>query len=159
VLSLERCDVRIRTFAEGLFSKLAHDLELTCHDVTATVDGDTATFVVKVDRIAVAGAVKNGRVDPNVLSASYCEEILAKMKREVFHGAKTVEITADRSKVVVKMNGKAVEKRLTTDGNEANGILELSLQALGSDPVKGPMNAFRVRDRVEVHYDVAFKPA
>ena len=157
MLSLERSDIRIRTFAEGLFSKLAHDLELICRDVTATVDGETATLQIKVDRIAVAGAVKNGRVDPNVLSTSYCEEILAKMKREVFHGAANVEVTADRSKVVVKMNGKSVEKRLTTDGDQARGVLELSLQALGSHPVKGPMNAFRVKDRVEVHYDVAFK--
>jgi hypothetical protein len=158
VLSLDRCDIRIRTFAEGLFSKLAHDLELICRDVTAAVEGDTATFEVKVDRIAVAGAVKNGRVDPSVLSASYCEEIVAKMKREVFHNAVAVEVTADRSKVIVKMNGKTVEKRLTTDGDTAKGVLELSLRALGSDPVKGPMNAFRVKDRVEVHYDVAFKP-
>jgi hypothetical protein len=49
---------------------------------------------------------------------------------------------------------------LHPDGNgvRAAGKLEVSLYAIGSDVVKGPMNAFRVKDRVLVTFDVVFAP-
>jgi len=36
------------------------------------------------------------------------------------------------------------------------GDLVVSLSALGSSTVKGPMNAFRVKDAVEISFDVVF---
>jgi hypothetical protein len=38
----------------------------------------------------------------------------------------------------------------------AKGTVEVSLAALGSKPVKGPMGAFRVKDRVRISFDLVF---
>lgn len=48
-----------------------------------------------------------------------------------------------------------------TDGDavHASGSFEVSLMAIGSDVVKGPMGAFRVKDRVKVLFDVRFAPS
>ncbi|MBX3229492.1 MAG: hypothetical protein KIT84_17260 [Labilithrix sp.] len=177
-LDPNRARIRIRTFAEGLLSRLAHDLELTCRDVTGTAedranDAGTARLEVPVAKIDVAGTLKNGVVDPNGLSASDREDCLTKMRREVFQakGASDVvriEVDVDdgRARIrVIPPNGKAVERivplRPSKDDDgavKATGTVDVSLNAIGSLPVKGPMNAFRVKDRVEVLFDVAFVP-
>ena len=38
----------------------------------------------------------------------------------------------------------------------ARGHAELSLSAIGVLPVKGPMGAFRVKDRVRIEFDLVF---
>lgn len=94
------------------------------------------------------------------------------MCSEVFHaGPEAVvlvqlELAGGSARVrVVPPNGKAVEvvtkPELRTDGDAvgASGSFEVSLKAIGSDVVKGPMGAFRVKDRVKVLFDVTFAPA
>ena len=39
------------------------------------------------------------------------------------------------------------------------GECELSLRALGVPPVRGPAGAFRLADRVQILFDVSFRPA
>lgn len=156
-----RSSFRIRTFAEGLFAKLAHDLELVLRDVTGTADEDSAELTVPIDRIEVAGVVRGGKVDAGVLSASDRSDILAKMRREVFHGGGAVKVAATAAKVeITAPNGRTVTRTVrlapTTEADgtvRVTGSFDVSLDALGSSPVKGPMNAFRVKDRVEVHFD------
>ena len=180
----EKSGVRIRTFAQGLLSRLAHDLELVCRGIEGTAERPSgaqsergsAELVVPIAKIDVAGTLKNGRVDPAGLSPSDREDVLRKMRREVFHaddGATSVvriEATLETGKEtgkarvrVVPPNGRAVERsvsvRLEPEGEtgaRVSGSFELSLDAIGSDPVKGPMNAFRVKDSVEVLFDVVF---
>jgi len=41
-------------------------------------------------------------------------------------------------------------------GTRVTGTFDVSLSAIGSDPVKGPMNAFRVKDSVEVLFELVF---
>ncbi len=176
----EKTQVRIRTFAEGLFSRLAHDLELVCRGIEGTAErpspeSGSATLAVPISKIDVAGTLKSGRVDPSGLSPSDREDVLRKMRHDVFHakdpGASVrVEATVEAGKArvrVVPPNGRAVERSVpvrleaATDAGTArvSGRFELSLDALGSDPVKGPMNAFRVKDTVEVAFDVTFVEA
>lgn len=167
-LDPKRSTIRLRTFAEGLLSRLAHDLELTCRDVSGSAtDARTATITIPVPAIDVVGTVKSGHVDKSGLSPSDREDCLSKMRREVFHGADrvTVEATVDRLKVI-SPKGKTAELPISLkpepqdDGSmRVRGQVELSLTALGSHPVKGPMNAFRVKDKVEVQFDVVFQPA
>jgi hypothetical protein len=93
------------------------------------------------------------------------------MRHDVFHardatGSVRVEarVEAGRAHVrVVPPNGRVVERSVPIRlearpdaGARVSGSFELSLDALGSDPVKGPMNAFRVKDAVEVLFDVTF---
>ena len=175
-LDSKRARITIRTFAEGLLSRLAHDLELVCHDVTGTAEdrgngAGMARLEVPIAKIDVAGTLKNGIVDPSGLSRSDREDCLGKMRREVFqasNGDDCVTIEADledgRARIrVMTPNGSKVESVVplrTTTGDDGalrvTGVVDLSLTAIGSWPVKGPMNAFRVKDRVEVIFDVSF---
>lgn len=170
-LDPKRSSVRLRTFAEGLFSRLAHDLELRCGGLSGTAaDERSATIVVPVLGITVAGTLKNDEVDATGLSPSDQADCLSKMRREVFHvrgseDAVRVEAALDRVRVIPP-NGKTVERKVALvpkkqdDGAlRVQGTIALSLREIGSDPVKGPMNAFRVKDDVEVLFDVVFQPA
>jgi hypothetical protein len=100
------------------------------------------------------------------------KEAAAKMQQDVFHAGPDavvrVEAHLEGSAARVRVappNGKAVEVvvrpdvRVEGESVRAIGSFEISLAALGSDVVKGPMNAFRVKDKVKVLFDVVFAPA
>lgn len=176
VVDPERTDVRIRTFAEGLFARLAHDLELVCRGVDGAADRPnadegSATLFVPIAKIAVAGTVEDGRVNPDKLSPSDREDILRKMRHDVFFARGGADATvrveaaleAGRARVtIVPPNGRVAERSVsvqrtdTEAGARVSGRFELSLAAIGASPVKGPMNAFRVKDSVEILFDVLF---
>jgi hypothetical protein len=183
VVDPEKSRLRIRTFAQGLLARLAHDLELVCRDVSGSAERSSAGtgsahLEVPIAKIEVAGTLKDGRVDPGGLSPSEREDVLAKMRKDVFHvfhvGGGTnavvrVEGTLDAGKGRVRIvppNGRTVEQsivaRVDAEGDHAvraSGSFAMSLEALGSDPVKGPMNAFRVKDTVELLFDLVFTQA
>ncbi|MBX3224441.1 MAG: hypothetical protein KF795_28250 [Labilithrix sp.] len=175
VLDPDRSRVRIRTFAEGLFARLAHDLELVCRDVSGSgermsPEQGSARVEVPIGKIDVAGTLRDGQVDPKGLSASDREDCLGKMRKDVFHAGDgalvRVEATVEAGKARVRIippSGRTVERpvsvRLEPEGESGarvTGSFDLSLSALGSDPVKGPMNAFRVKDSVEVRFELVF---
>jgi hypothetical protein len=176
VLDTARSTARIRTFAEGLLARLAHDLELSCGELSGSVtpegQGGTATIEAPLRAFAVAGIVgKDGRVDERGLSPTERRDVIAKMQHEVFHastdGIVRIEAKLDGEATsarvrVVPPNGKTVELSVRADirreGDtvQAKGSFDVSLSAIGSDVVKGPMNAFRVKDKVNVSFDVVF---
>jgi hypothetical protein len=180
VLDAERSRIRIQTFAEGLFARLAHDLELVCRGVSgsgerADDERASANLEIPIAKIEVGGTLKDGRVDPNGLSPSDREDCLSKMRSDVFHlaegksGVVRVEATAAAGKARVRVippNGRAVDGlvtlRVTSEGASSvrvAGSFAISLNAIGSASVKGPMNAFRVKDAVELLFDVVFDEA
>ena len=76
-----------------------------------------------------------------------------------FHGGwKTVALGRVAHKASVET---LVRPDLHADGEamRAKGSFDLSLAAIGSDVVKGPLGAFRVKDRVRVSFDAVFVPA
>lgn len=172
VLDTARSRVRIRTYAEGLFARLAHDLELVCADLEgkAAHDGDrgTARLEAPIGSISVAGVLQGDRVEADGLSTAEKRDVLEKMTRDVFHGAGdarvVVEATLDNGSARVKVtppNGRIYETtvKVETTGARATGSLEIPLSGIGANPVKGPMGAFRMKDRVLVLFDVAFRAA
>jgi hypothetical protein len=178
VVDTAKSRARIRTFAQGLLARLAHDLELTCHGLTGKGDqtaaeSGTASLEIPIAKIEVAGTLKGERVDPNGLSPSDRADCLEKMVRDVFHTRASdgdvvrVEASLEAHGARVRITpprGRAVERTVALriaregEGTRVTGRFDLSLEALGSDPVKGPMNAFRVKDQVEVLFDVVFAP-
>lgn len=175
-----RSRARIQTFAEGVFARLAHDLELVCNELSGSASGEgdegtrtgTASIEAPLRGIAVAGILgKDGRLDENGLSPSDRRDCVAKMQKEVFHAGPEavvrVEGQLDGGKArirVIPPGGKAfeiivpVDVRADGDGVRATGSFEVSLASIGSDVVKGPMGAFRVKDRVTVTFSLAFSP-
>jgi hypothetical protein len=180
VLDPTRSRVRIHTFAEGLLARLAHDLELVCGELSghASPTGErggagSATIEAPLRGFAVGGVLgRDGRVDERGLGPSERRDCLAKMTSDVFHARLDavvlvqVQLEGRSARVrVVPPSGKAVEAVIKpdvrTDGDDvrASGSFEVSLQAIGSDVVKGPMGAFRLKDRVKVLFDVVFAPS
>ena len=178
VLSPDKSRVRIRTFAEGLFSRLAHDLELVCRDLSGNAeradDGSgTATLEIPIARIDVSGTLKDGRVDPGGLSSSDRNDCLAKMRKDVFHASGDrgavvrveASVASGRARIrIIPPNGRTLERDVSVrleheadNGARASGSTAISLEALGSAPVKGPMNAFRMKDQVEVHFELVLE--
>lgn len=175
-----RSTVRVRTYAEGFFSKLAHDVEFLCEGVSGRASGVTeedvaggsASLEFPIGRIAIAGVLDGDRVDTAKLSGWERSEIVAKMQRDVFRATSAAVL-----RVAVAMEGSRAKLRveppvggpveiITTPtiqrdgaGVRAKGRAELSLSKLGSAVVRGPMNAFRMKDVVEIHFDVGFYPA
>lgn len=178
VLDAGRSRVRLRTYAEGFFSRLAHDLELVCGELEgrATQRGPnrgTATVEVPVRGIAVAGTVRDGEVDVHGMSAADREACLEKMRRDVFRnetdGRVLVDVTLDDGTAHVRLRAPfwpSLELTLqpemsigTTGEVRVAGSVALSLAKLGVGVVRGPMNAFRLSDRVDVLFDARFEPA
>ncbi len=184
VLDPARSRVRLHTFAEGLLARLAHDLEIVCGELSGTASrpeaastsAGTATIEAPLRGMAISGVLaKDGHVDDRGLSASEKSDAAAKMQHDVFHagsdGVVRIEVHLDPGSPgsarvrVAPPAGKTVDVvvrpdvRAEGDDLRATGTFEVSLQALGSDVVKGPMNAFRVKDRVKVLFDVVFAPA
>lgn len=181
LLDPARSRVRIQTFAEGLLARLAHDLELVCGDLTGhatrSADGRTdagsASIEAPLRGFAVAGVLgRDGHLDEGGLNPSERRDCLAKMYSDVFHsrpdGMVLVQLQLDGASARVRLvppNGKAVEivikpeVKADGDGIRASGSFEVSLMAIGSDVVKGPVGAFRVKDRVKVLFDVTFAPS
>lgn len=173
VLDPDRSRVRIHTYAEGLLARLAHDLELVCGDLTGsgsrTADGGTARVEARLGAMTIAGTLHDDRVNESGLSPSDKHDALEKMKKEVFHAGAdarvVVEAALERGTARVKLtppNGRIFEATAKVDvegegdGARAKGSFDVSLAKIGSDPVKGPMGAFRIKDRVVVLFDLVF---
>lgn len=178
VLDASRSRVRIHTFAEGFLARLAHNLELLCSEIVGSAsstpnDGastGTASVELPLRGLHVVGILgKDGHVDPAGLSPSDQRDAAAKMQREVFHAAADavvrIETKYDGATARIRLvtpNGKAVEVvtrpdvKVSEDTVHAKGTFAVSLTAIGSDVVKGPMGAFRVKDEVTVLFDVVF---
>ncbi len=178
VLDAGRSQVRLRTYAEGFFSRLAHDLELVCGALEgrATQQGPnrgTATLEVPVSGITIAGTIRNGELDVHGMSAADREACLEKMRREVFRsemdGRVRVEATLDAGAAQMHLHAPfwpSLEwtchpemSIAATGGVRVAGSVALSLAKLGVGVVRGPMNAFRLSDRVDVLFDMRFEPA
>lgn len=156
----------VHTFAAGLLARLAHDLELQAGGVTGALEEEGGLVRVRVrapvDGLRVVGAVKKGRVDPAVLSASDRVDIEKKLRTEVFAGRSELSIEGRlegaRATLQVQCGTARVELPATATrvGDEITGRCELSLKALGLRGVEGPMGAFKLADRVEVLFRTSF---
>lgn len=180
MLDAGRSRLLIHTYAEGLLARLAHDLALEHADLRGRATrgdagGASADVEVSVVGLTVLGVLHGERVDAQALSSSDRREILGKMRRDVFHADDGVirvraELPGEAAQVRVVVSLPAsssvtvsVQPGMRVD-EEADGVVRvrgsvaLSLAALGADPVKGPMGAFKVRDGVDARFDLLFVP-
>lgn len=163
--------VTLRTRAEGLLARLAHDLELTAAPVSGkvTLDGDawTADLSVPVTALHVAGALHGEELDRSTLSASDRAQIEQKMREDVFFGGATEVSAAARGasrtsgEAMISIGNRSQRVPVTVSAEpllegktRATGRFTLSLEKLGVKPIKGPLGAFRVKDAVEVRFAI-----
>lgn len=164
-----RSTVTLRTFAGGLFSALAHDLEL-CGRVArgeAKSEGERwdGEIAIEPSSIKVVGVLRRGTVEKHVLSAGDVRDIENRVANEIFGGLREIVIrasgtTSSPTITVVGKRDAAAEMKVTvrSDGTarvfHAKGAV--SIRALGIPEVKGPLGAFVIKDSVEVDATIAF---
>lgn len=163
--------IALRTRAEGLLARVAHDLEIAAplFRGRATLDGDTwtAELGVAVASLRVAGVVRGTDVDRGALSSSDRAQIEQKMRQDVFFGgvrevlavAHGTSRTGGEATVSLGPRSQRVPVTLSVEAPSggkitATGRFTLSLEKLGVKPIKGPLGAFRVKDAVEVLFTI-----
>jgi len=174
VLDPKSSTVHVFTYAEGLFARLAHDLRLTVADLTLTAerdgDGGSVSGEIPLGSLVVDGVMKKDTLREDVLSAHDRQEILEKMRADVFGGAAVSAAIVVRGELrgtsfdvtVEGPNGRSARAAHTVrgasidEGERVRGEIELSLRALSGHDVKGPLGAFRISDRIRVAFDVTF---
>jgi hypothetical protein len=160
----------LRTRAKGLFSKLAHDLELRCERVSGEGDRDgdawKGRLSVPVDGIKVVGSIKKGKPDAAALAGWEMELIEKRLREEVFAGVREVAVAASgklsRGDLELTVGGRGQTKLALVEFRDARGGIELrakgdvSMKAFGLAEVKAPLGAFTVADAIEWEASLAF---
>lgn len=168
-LDTTRSSITLRTRAGGLFSALAHDLELLGKVArgTARSEGErwTGELAVEPSAIKVVGVLKRGNVDKNVLSAGDVRDIEHRVATEVFGGMREIVVRAEGTPAMptVRILGRkeaVTELRITVRSDDNARIFtakgSVSIRALGFPEVKGPLGAFVIKDDVEVDATITF---
>jgi len=154
-----RSQLKIRTRAKGLLSRLAHDLEMEASiEGDGNRDGDRyeGTMTVRIDSSRVIGTLKHNELDRNVLSAADCAEIERKIRHEVFRGEPdvTVRVKGDDVRVCFGERMTTVRPKLDVHvrdhETEVHATCTVTMRALGLAEVKGPLGAFSLKDDVEI---------
>ncbi|MEO7331303.1 MAG: hypothetical protein ABI193_22195 [Minicystis sp.] len=164
----------VHTRAEGLLARLAHALQLSTPELTgtATLEGEawTADLRVPVRSLMVDGVLHGDTLDRTVLSAADREQILTKMREDIFGDATEIEARAagpgrDRGEATVRVGRASQRAPLTFTTREAEsgalqvtGTFEVSIKALGGKAIKGPLGAFSVKDTVKLRFDLRLVP-
>ena len=170
----------IETRAKGLLAKLAHDLSIKAGDLvcTASIEGDALEMELRarVRGLVVEGVLRGKDIDRGTLSASDRSDIQRKIAADVLKANEvvaTVRCSAPgnvlepgrhdvSATVAVALGSARAETRTRAsvevgDRIHASGRAAIKLSSLRIEPVKGPLNAFRVDDEVEVVYDLVFE--
>ncbi len=165
----------LRTRAAGLLARLAHDLEIRAADLSGHAKLDpagpwTAELHVPVDALRVAGTLDGDKLDPDGLSAADRAEVERKIREEVLTGTRAVRVRASGSsrdradaRVEVAQGAGTVHTRLAVsdlpDGAvRVAGSCPVSLRTLSIREVKGPLGAFKLKDEVEIRFDLSLRP-
>jgi hypothetical protein len=165
-------EFRIRTRAEGMFSRLAHDLELAAEPSSATFESSgqewTGTLRFAATALSVVGVVRGETVDRSVLSAKDRQEIERRLSEEIVTKEVVVEASGtDRRSGALRVRIGSAEQRVAValrvdergERLYVTGRGEASLRALGVREVKGPLGAFKIADRIELLVDAVLAPA
>ncbi|EYF03486.1 hypothetical protein [Chondromyces apiculatus] len=166
--------LRLRTRAAGVLARLAHDLEITAKGMRAQahLDGEawTAEVFITVADLEVAGTLRGDRLDPGGLSTSDRREIERRLRVDALRSTGEVRIQASgktraRAEGRVEIQGAtATFSAALTTREDARGAVTvsgtciLSLKALKIAEIKGPLGAFKIRDEVEVLFDLTLRP-
>lgn len=158
--------IHLFTFKEGMLSAMAHDLRLTVNKFRIQVHDERfdATFIP--ESIVVDGAVKNGAVDPKVLTDKDKAKIRATMQGEVLKTSQYGRIrytgTLSHEGVVLVARGelelagkkKPLEVTIRRTSTGLRGEVELTPTVWGIRPYKALGGALKLKDIVKVTFEL-----
>lgn len=166
--------ISVRTRAAGMLAKLAHDLELQAAEIQGRAErsetGFSGELRIPITTLRVTGQLHGDRVDSSGISQSDRSDIEHKIRDEVFAGTKeivvrgqgtpwnradiTVETALGKMPIAVSLRSSEQEGAIRISGRT-----ELLLSKLGVREIKGPLGAFKVKDAVEVLFEITLRPA
>lgn len=160
-----RSRITLRTGTSGLFSAMAHDLEIEATGVRGEAEFEGSEprgwLECPVTGLHVLGPVKHGRVDTQGLSPAERAEIERRI-RELVLPMDLVRVDATPGKLRVRgpksTEELSVRMERKDEGDVATfaGTVTLSMKRMGVGEVKGPLGAFKVTDAVEVTFRAVF---
>jgi polyisoprenoid-binding protein YceI len=158
-------EITARAYREGVLSAVGHDVEVEAGSFRVDVDAEAGTVEAFVDAgsVRVRGALRDGRVDPSLLSASDARTIDQNLRDEVLEARRYPEIrfvgrvretTADGREIegTLHLHGMARPIRLRTRrrGDVEETEVRLSQPDFGIRPFRALMGALKVRPEVTV---------
>lgn len=157
-IDLTRTVVRIYTQATGALSFAAHDLALEIHPHDASESGGVYRLRFDMNDMIVLGVMRHGTLDTTVLSERDKADIAQRM---VAACGSSVEISAEPRDQTMSLKWMTPRATLSIPcvvrigSDSAEGSCEVSLSALNIGPIRGPLGAFRVADRVRIEFRAA----
>ena len=161
--------VRIFTFAEGLLSRIAHDLRLHVEPrgVIVTRDGDDVRAEFDPTAIVVDGAMKGSQLDTDALSRRDRSKIVDTIRDEILRTRRFPQIRftgtiVEQADHVLEVRGElelvGVRRPLAfvarRDAGRVSGRATVRPSEFGVEPYKALAGAIRLQDRVVVEFDV-----
>ncbi|MCA9538889.1 MAG: YceI family protein [Myxococcales bacterium] len=155
--------VHVFTYKEGLLSKVAHDLRLSCDRFEVQLDGEQVTARFWPGTLVVDGVMRDGRLDAGGLSASDKAKIRSNIQNEILHTGRHAEaqfvgsLSGGRLSGKLTMLGRTVEVSapVQVDEGRARGRVTLTPTRWGITPYRALFGAIKLQDRVEVAFDFA----
>lgn len=161
----------IRTFKAGLLSAVGHDLAFRVQRWSLTLDPEEERIEGTFDgtSLEVLGAVKDGVVDPGVLSAKEQAEVLENIRKYVFKGFRPAEIAFEAEDVefdedaiegegtlLIPPGRHAVQFEASVEDGSALCKVRLHQPDFGIVPFKALMGALKIQPDIEVWVTVPF---
>ena len=166
VTRINKGQVRVFTFKDGLLSAIAHDLQLTVSRFRFEVRDAAVSGFFVADSIVVDGAVKDGQLAPKALSDKDKSKIRTAMAAEVlrtsefgkisFDGTVSQEGLAIVARGDLQLVGKTapIEVAMRRKGDSVVGEIELQPSRWGIKPYKALGGTLKLQDRVRVAFEL-----
>lgn len=161
--------VRVYTFAEGLLSRIAHDLRLHIEPEGVKVErsGEQVAAELDPDRFVVDGAMKHTQVDREALTRRDRSKIVDTIHSEILTTAKYPKICFDgvaneQGDHLLEVSGelelvgvrRALEFVATREAGRIRARVTLRPTEWGIRPFKAFAGTIRLQDRVVVELDL-----
>jgi polyisoprenoid-binding protein YceI len=162
--------VEVLTFKEGLLSKVAHDLLLSCERFRISSDGAVVSAEFELESLCVMGVMRDGVLDSSAPSDGDRRQILDNVRSKIlftkrhpvarFGGA--VERRDSGARITGTLELVDEKREIAFDvadaGGRWRGELELRPTRWGISPFKALLGAIKLQDRVVVRFDMASVP-
>lgn len=159
---LDRVEITVLTFKEGVLSAMGHDLKLRATRGWLSVEGDAVEAEVQADGLQVVCAMKDGREQPDALPGFAAPEIVKNLQKDVLETRRHPTIrfqgsaTASEVRGTLTLHGAArpVTAQRRDEAGYAQAELSLDQRDFGITPFSGMLGALKVKPQVIVRVRV-----
>jgi hypothetical protein len=159
--------IRIFTFKEGLLSRFGHDLHFTLERFELDVGDGRLKGRFWTESLKLEGAVKNGRIDPDGLTAGDQKKIVQTATYEVLkvaaYPAAELEANIDSVRDGLEIRGTLTlvgqrralpPVKAETIGGQVVVAITIEPSRWGIRPYRAMAGALRLKDRVDIEVAV-----